>query len=122
MKTEEIVTNEGFISIARAIRNSTIYAVGAGISGREPKFGLAQNWKQKIKGGAGAFVPALADFIQQYNWETAHKLEGKGHSIREGELSQVLNLIDAHGAELIGMLLLAFGYARKPKDGPQEAD
>jgi hypothetical protein len=122
METKEIVSNEGFLSVARAIRNSTIYAVGNNISGREPRFGLAQSWKQKMKGGIKAFVPVLSDFIQQYNWETAHKLEGKGHSVREKELGDVLRLIDSNGAELVGMLLLAYGFARKSREDMPDSD
>jgi hypothetical protein len=122
METKEIVSNEGFLSVARAIRNSTIYAVGNNVSGREPRFGLAQSWKQKMKGGARAFVPVLSDFIQQYNWETAHKMEGKGHSVKEKELNEVLRLIDVSGAELVGMLLLAYGFARKSKEDLPEPD
>jgi hypothetical protein len=122
METKEIVSNEGFLSVARAIRNSTIYAVGNNISGREPRFGLAQSWKQKMKGGVKAFVPVLSGFIQQYNWETAHKLEGKGHSVREKELGDVLRLIDSNGAELVGMLLLAYGFARKSREDMPDPD
>lgn len=122
METKEIISNEGFLSVARAIRNSTIYAVGNNISGREPRFGLAQSWKQKMKGGAKAFVPVLSDFIQQYNWEAAHKMEGKGHSVKEKELGEVLRLIDSNGAEMVGMLLLAYGFARKPKEDVPNPD
>ena len=113
MKTEEVITNTGFLSVARAIRNGTIYALS--LKKREVRFGLAQDWKQKIKGGSKSFIPVLSDYVQQYNWETEHRLKGKGHTIRKDELDEVVRLIDEHGAELIGMLLLAYGFARAPK-------
>ncbi|MDG6027380.1 MAG: hypothetical protein E3K40_11855 [Candidatus Brocadia sp.] len=110
---KEIVENPGFLSVARGIRNCTIYAVSLGE--REPHFGLAQQWKQKIKGGVGVFVPVLCDFVQTQNWEVEHRLKGKGHSIKKEDLDSVIGLIQKHGVELVGMLLLAYGYARAPK-------
>ncbi len=110
---KEIVENPGFLSVARGIRNCTIYAVSLGE--REPRFGLAQQWKQKIKGGVGVFVPVLCDFVQAQNWEVEHRLKGKGHSIKKEDLDSVMGLIEKHSVELVGMLLLAYGYARAPK-------
>lgn len=110
---KEIVENPGFLSVARGIRNCTIYAVS--LDEREPHFGLAQQWKQKIKGGVGVFVPVLCDFVQTQNWEVEHRLKGKGHSIKKEDLDSVIGLIQKHGVELVGMLLLAYGYARAPK-------
>lgn len=110
---KEIVENPGFLSVARGIRNCTIYAVS--LRERETHFGLAQQWKQKIKGGVGVFVPALCDFVQTQNWEVEHRLKGKGHSIKKEDMDSIIGLIEKHGVELVGMLLLAYGYARAPK-------
>lgn len=110
---KEIVENSGFLSVARGIRNCTIYAVSLGE--RETHFGLAQQWKQKIKGGIREFVPVLCDFVQTQNWEVEHRLKGKGHSIKKEDLDSVIGLIEKHGVELVGMLLLAYGYARAPR-------
>jgi len=110
---KEIVENPGFLSIARGVRNCTIYA--ASLGGREIHYGLAQQWKQKIKGGFKEFIPALCDFVQTQNWEVESRLNGKGHTIRKEDLDSVMGLIEKHGAELVGMLLLAYGYARAPK-------
>ena len=110
---KEVVENAGFLSVARGIRNCTIYAVSLG--GRDTHFGLAQQWKQKIKAGDKEFVPVLCDFVQTQNWEVEHRLKGKGHAIKKEDLDLVIGLIERHGSELIGMLLLAYGYARAPK-------
>lgn len=110
---KEIVENSGFLSIARGIRNCTIYAVSLGK--RDTHFGLAQQWKQKSKGGVKSFVSELCNFVQKNNWEVEHRLKGKGHSIKKEDVDSVIELIEQHGHELIGMLLLAYGYARAPK-------
>ncbi|HLI47383.1 MAG TPA: hypothetical protein VKV18_01660 [Chthonomonas sp.] len=118
---KEIVENSGFQSVARAIRNCTIYA--RSLDNREVRFGLAQQLKQKIKGGNNEFAAALSEFVQDQNWEVQHKLNGKGHMVSVADLNAVLSLIDKHGAELVGSLLLAYGYAQAEKvSGRDEKD
>lgn len=112
---KEIVENEGFLSIARGIRNCTIYAVSLNKHKWRIRFGLAQQWKQKIKGGTKEFIPVLCDFVQTQNWEVEHRLEGKGHTVKKEDLDSIIALAEQHGVELVGMLLLAYGYARAPK-------
>ena len=112
----EIIENPGFKSVARAIRNSTIYALGMKNSNREVHFGLAQKWKQKMKGGAGELVAAISEFVQTQNWEVTSKHEGRGHIVTTDDLSSLLSLFkEKSDAELVGSLLLAYGYARAPK-------
>lgn len=115
MKTEEIVANKGFLSVARAIREVTIFALSPKTKRGGVRHGLAQEWKQKIKGGEKSFLPVLADFVQQYNWETEHRLKGAGHTVKKEELDELLRLIDEYGAELVGLLLLAYGFSKTSK-------
>ncbi len=119
-----IIEKKGFQSIARAVREATIYALQAQKQKkfeREVRFGLAQKWKQKIKGGDKEFIAALAEFVQQYNWESENldvKAPGDGwrrHKVSASDLDELIALIHQHGAELVGMLLLAYGFARLPK-------
>jgi len=110
----EIIEDHGFQSVARALRNATIYALTLPNSNREVRFGIAQKWKQKMKAGDEALATAIAEFVQDYNWETAHRLKGKGHLVTTGELDSLMRLIPGR-AELVGALLLAYGYARAPK-------
>ena len=112
---KEVVENDGFKSLSRAIRNTTIYAVGMKNSNREVQFGLAQTWKQKMRGGPGEFSSSLADFVQANNWEVVHRLKGRGHQVTTSDLDQVFNLIENHGEAMVGSLLLAYGYSRAPK-------
>ena len=117
---KEIVENQGFLSIARGIRNSTVYALS--LKNREVYFGLAQEWKQKIKGGEKIFIPVLSEFVQSQNWEVEHRLKGIGHTISKDDLDSIIGLIEKHGAELVGMLLLAYGYARAPKTESEDVN
>lgn len=117
---KEIVENQGFLSISRGIRNSTVYALS--LKNREVYFGLAQEWKQKIKGGEKIFIPVLSEFVQSQNWEVEHRLKGIGHTISKDDLDSVIGLIEKHGAELVGMLLLAYGYARAPKTESEDVN
>ena len=128
-----IIEIKGFQSIARAIRDATIYALSAQRQDRRSRdvhFGLAQKWKQKIKAGNAAFIAVLSDFVQQYNWESENLDKEKNkdaggwkqHKVNAADLDEVIELIEQKGAELVGMLLLAYGYARAPKAGPAEQE
>jgi hypothetical protein len=121
----EIVQDSGFLSVAKAIRNATITALWLQQQGNKKwdvRFGLAQQWKQKMKGGANEFIPALAEFVQGYNWEVAHRLDGKYHTVSKEDLNRVMELITKDGdrSKLIGMLLLAYGYAMEAKSESDE--
>lgn len=118
---KEIVENQGFSNIANAIRNSSVSSfpnqkTGWKGSGYETQFGMAQEWKQKIKGGIKSFVPVLSDFVQKHNWEAVHKLKKNSPPISQDDLNNVINLIEEYGVELVGMLLLAYGYSRGQKN------
>jgi hypothetical protein len=120
----EIIENPGFQSVARALRNATVYALTIPNQKREVHFGIAQKWKQKMKAGDEEFAAEVAEFVQEYNWETAHRLKGKGHSVTTDDLDALLLLIHESKADLVGALLLAYGYARAPKvesTQPEEA-
>lgn len=117
---KEIVENASFLNIASAIRNSTVSSFSNTKtewkgSGFETQFGMSQEWKQKIKGGEQAFISALSEFAQKHNWEAVHKLKKSSPPISQDDLTQILKLIDQYGVELVGMLLLAYGYARASK-------
>lgn len=111
----EIIEDPGFQSVARALRNATVYALTLPSLNREVRFGIAQKWKQKMKAGTDEFAEAVAEFVQDYNWETARRLKGKGHSVTTDELNSLMRLIQERRAELVGSLLLAYGYARAPR-------
>jgi len=118
----EIVSNAGFISIAHAIRNATIYSTGDNAPVKiNTRFGLAQEWKQKLRAGKEEFFAAVADFVQQYNWEVidgferTKRFKRKYHVVATKDLDELSGLIQSHSAETVGLLLLAYGYAQAPK-------
>jgi len=109
---QDIIHNEGFLSVARAVRDATIYA---DLKNRPVSFGLAQTWKQKLKAGDRDFLAAVAEFTQEQNWLTQHRFKGAGHMVQTVHLDDLVTLVDKFGAEIVGSLLLAYGYARTPK-------
>lgn len=124
---DDIVTNRGFLSIAHAIRNATIYSIGKNAPVEiNTHFGLAQKWKQKLRSGDTEFITAVADFVQQYNWEVIDGHERKGrpryHTIDTSDLDELSQLIKSHGAETVGLLLLAYGYAQAAKTKPSTGE
>lgn len=116
-----IVENEGFLNTATAIRKATVNAQYRKTSGSQVwdiHYGLAQEWKRQVK-FSDRFVSTLSEFVQQYNAENAkHAEQGKERrkNITTEDLNQVIKLIVDNGSELVGMLLLAYGYATEPKE------
>ena len=114
----EIVQDVGFQGIATAIRRSTVNAQYRKALQRsspfEIRYGLAQEWKRKVR-FRDQFVAELGDFISSYNAENArHAEQGKERrkDVTRQDLDSVIRLIDAFDSELVGMLLIAYGYAR----------
>jgi hypothetical protein len=135
MATEEkltpILENEGFRNVAAAIRKSTVI----------PQYFKARNKKgpYDIRYGLGndllrraaypeQFVQALSDFLHDYNRETAQIHERyKGQppvrraTVTTDDIAQVVALIDTYSSPTVANLLVAFGYAREPRE-PEEPD
>jgi len=117
----EIISDEGFLNLASAIRKATVSAQYRKAQGKRDwdiKYGLAQDWK-RVAEQPDKLVIAISEFVQQYNSENArHAEENKERrkNITTRDLDQVLNLIRNYGSYLVGMLLLAYGYARDVKE------
>lgn len=124
----EIVRSSGFRALATAIRLSTVspqyrQRMSDGGSLYEVRYGLGQDLvrhsvdKQK-------FAARLSEFVQSYNAENARvyerRKEQRRRNIEVGELDNVMELIDRHGAGLVARLLAAYGYARDPRE-PDES-
>jgi len=127
-----IVNNPGFQAIARAIRKSTInLQIRKAMKDKPPfeiRYGLAQDWKRKAR-YPEQFIAGLCDFVQQYNAENVRNRELERETrelITTKELDELIGLIHKYGSELVGMLLLAYGYARdvteKAEELPVEAN
>jgi hypothetical protein len=121
-KLTPILQNQGFRNVADAIRRSTVIPqyLGRKSSNFDVRYGLGQEMKRKAQ-YADDFIQELAAFMQSYNEENARVYERtKGQSRRKAittdDIEQVVGLIDTYGAETICNLLIAFGYARDPKE------
>lgn len=124
---QPIIESPGFQNIAYAIRHSTIIPQHRKAQGQdtlyEVRYGLGAELKRKAT-VRDEFVAALMDFAQRYNQENAQKLETYNQQlrrdIRTSDLDEIVRLVDKYGSELVASLLVAYGYAREPREGTGE--
>jgi hypothetical protein len=117
-----IIESEGFQNIARAIRQSTVTLQYMARSGRPPydiRYGLGQELRRRAN-YSDEFIQALGDFLHSFNAENARAAETSSQhwrkSVREDDITQIVQLIDEHGPQTVCHLLLAFGYASTSRD------
>jgi hypothetical protein len=116
-----ILETPGFRNIAEAIRRSTIIPQyrGRSESEYEIRYGLGQELKRKALYN-DEFIVALGEFMQSYNAENARVYEKTGSQYRKNiltsDIEDIVRLVDKYGAPTVANLLIAFGYAREPKD------
>ncbi|MEM3112472.1 MAG: hypothetical protein QXY90_05480 [Candidatus Anstonellales archaeon] len=127
MKSNEpltpILDTPGFRNLAEAIRHSTIIPQGRKARNQDYlydiRYGLGQELKRKALYN-DEFIAALSEFMQSYNAENARVLEHKKQQMRKDirttDVEDVVRLVDRYGATIVGNLLIAFGYAREPKE------
>lgn len=132
-----IVENEGFKRIAAAIRHATVIAQYRRSQQRdrtyEVRYGLGQELMREVH-YPDKFILAIANFLHQYNAETAREEEKAANkvfsqygraltvqdrrayklrgSVADTDIKQLIKLIDDFGAEPVCSLLVACGYAR----------
>ncbi len=119
----EIIENPGFQEIAYAIRYSTIIPQGRKARSEDNlydiRYGLGADLKRRAPFKKD-LLAALGDFVQAYNQETEQVLESKGRQMRRGvrtdAIAEIVGLVDRFGSEVVCNLLVAFGYAREPKE------
>lgn len=118
-----IVESEGFQNVAYAIRYSTIIPQGRRARDEqslyEVRYGLGAEFKRKAT-VRDEFVVALSNFEQSYNQENAQVLENTKQQMRRdlrtSDIQEVVRLVDEYGSEVVANLLIAFGYAREPRE------
>jgi hypothetical protein len=119
-----ILENEGFQNVAEAIRRSTVIPQyrGRGNSLYDVRYGLGQDLKRKAH-YKDDFIVALSDFMQSYNGENARVFERTGQQMRKniqtGDIAEIVRLVDTYGPKTVCNLLVAFGYAKSPKEEVQ---
>ena len=118
----EIINNEGFLAVARAIRRSTISLQYTPKEQRqfEIRYGLAQQLQNKSKSKTD-LATFIGEFIGIYNAETgryAEKNNGKAPraTVKDAELMSFYQIIDANPPRLVGALLTSYGFALTAKE------
>lgn len=120
-----ILESQGFRNIAEAIRRSTIIPQyrGRGESEYDIRYGLGQELKRKALYN-DEFIAALSKFMQSYNAENARVYEKAGKQYRKNiltsDIEDIVRLVDEYKATTVGNLLIAFGYAREPREEEEE--
>lgn len=124
-----IVENPGFQNVAYAIRHSTVIPQGRKARGEDTlydiRYGLGMELKRKAT-VRDNFVAALADFMQSYNQENRQVLESrkqqKRRDLRTTDVEAVVRLVDEYGPEVVANLLVAYGYAREPREDAETGE
>lgn len=126
-----IVENEGFQNVAYAIRHSTVIPQSRKAQGRdilyEIRYGLGAEFKRKAT-VRDEFIVTLTNFMQNYNQENAQVLENTQkqmrRDLRTSDIREIVRLVDEYGSEVVANLLIAFGYAREPREDtePEETN
>jgi len=119
----EIIEDQGFQNVAYAIRHSTVIPQGRKARNQDYlydiRYGLGRELKQKAH-RRDDFIAALADFMHSYNAENAQKLENTGQQMRRDlrtdDVEAIVRLVDKFGPEVVCNLLVAYGYAREPRE------
>lgn len=123
---EPILKDEGFRNVANAIRKSTLSLVYVDRRKRryDIRYGLGQDLRRKAQYKED-FVQELTDFMHSFNDETLRVYERtKGTARRKlittQDIESVVKLVDEHGSKTVCNLLVAFGYARDPREQTEE--
>ncbi|MGO0122576.1 hypothetical protein [Desulfothermobacter acidiphilus] len=124
-----VIENQGFKNAAYAIRHSTIIPQGRKARGQdalyEIRYGLGMELKRKAT-VRDDFVAALANFMQSYNRENSQILEKTGRQLRRDlrttDIEDVIRLVDEYGSEVMANLLVAYGYAREPREEAESSE
>lgn len=122
-----ILETEGFRNFAYAIRHSTIIPQSRKARGLDTlydiRYGLGEEFKRKAT-VKSEFIAALMNFAQSYNRENAQVLESKGQQMRRdlrtSDIEDMVRLVDQYGSEVVAHLLVAYGYAREPREESEQ--
>lgn len=128
LHVKEILDNEGFRNIARAIKQATVseqYLKSKGQQVFDIKYGLFQEIKRKAK-FREELLSVIAEFINEFNYENARREEQlkdkpgrRRKRVSMQDLEQFGELLDRYKTpketEAIAMLLIAFASAKDEK-------
>lgn len=118
---KKIIENEGFQSVATAIRKSTVTLQYTPKTERkfDVQYGLAQKLQNKSKSKED-LIAFVSEFIAKYNSDTARQHEKTGNyfraNVKDKELLQFFELADSVSPRVLGAMLAAYGFALNKKD------
>ena len=119
-----ILQDEGFRNVANAIRSSTLIPIYQPTPLYTVRFGLGQDLNRKAQ-YKDDFIQALSQFMLDYNDETLRVRNRTNRQMRKlitaQDIESVVGLVDEYGARTVCNLLVAFGYARDPRDKSEES-
>ena len=124
---KEIVENEGFQSVAAAIRKSTISLqyTPKGQRNFNVQYGVAQKLQTKSKTKPD-LIQFIGEFIAKYNSDTARQFEKTGQyfraNVKNQELLQFFELADKIDSKVLGAMLAAYGFALNKKEQVTETE
>ncbi|GBF06004.1 hypothetical protein DAERI_070002 [Deinococcus aerius] len=123
-----IITNSGFQSVAGAIRRATRTALYtrklSGDRTYDVHYGLAQELKRSAV-TKPKFMAALADFVAEYmteNLRAADRGKRGRAPVTTEDLLEIGRLLDEHDPQMVAMLLIAYGYAKEPREETPEPE
>lgn len=127
LNLSEIISNKGFLAVAKAIRQSTVMLQYLPKEKRiyDIRYGIAQELRNKSK-SYGDLAQFIGDFVAGYNEETARVVEKRKKisentdqekiraNVKIEELNDFYSLLDRYGnrPQLVGALLASYGFAR----------
>lgn len=121
-----IISDPGFQSVAGAIRRATRTALYARKLGNDRTYDVHYGLAQELKRSAvtkARFMTALSDFVTEYmteNLRAADRGKRGRVAVTTEDLLQVGKLLDEHDPQMVAMLLIAYGYAKEPREDVQE--
>lgn len=125
MNFKEIIENEGFKSVAAAIRKSTVSLQYTPKDQRkfDVQYGIAQKLQNKSK-SKNDLIAFVSEFVAKYNSDTARQYEKKNQAFRanvkDKELAAFFELADKVSPKVLGAMLAAYGFALNKKDKTEE--
>ena len=120
-----ILESDGVRNVADAIRRSTLIPLYLGRESRfDVRYGLGQELMRKAQ-YKDDFIQVLAEFMQSYNDESMRVYERtKGQNRRKlittHDIEAIVELVDTYSAKTVCNLLVAYGYARDPREKSDE--
>lgn len=123
-----IIGNAGFQSVAGAIRRATRSALYAKKLQNDRTYDIHYGLAQELKRSAvtkAKFMAALSDFVAEYmneNLRAADRGKRGRAAVTTEDLLSVGTLLDNNDPQMVAMLLIAYGYAKEPKEETGETE